>query len=91
MKADAHNHFSRSLNKLLKRYKLSQSELAKIERIEASKIVSLAYTDDGGFDFNDGSYYKEDRNVNYKLKIDYLSNESDQAKTLILLPVMAEE
>lgn len=90
MKANAHNHFSQSLNKLLKRYKLSQNELAKIERIEASKILSLAYTDDGGFDFNDGSYYTEDRDVNYKLKIDYLSNENDQ-KTLILLPVIAEE
>ena len=91
MKTSANSHFSQSLNTLLKRYSLSEHELLKLRTIDESKIVSLAYTETGGFDIHDGSFYSEEREINYKLKIDYLMNGSDRKQTLILLPVSPEE
>jgi len=91
MKTSANSHFSQSLNVLLKRYSLSEHELLKLRTIDESKIVSLAYTETGGFDISDGAFYAEERDVNYKLKIDYLINGSDRKQTLILLPVVADE
>ncbi|PHR97373.1 MAG: hypothetical protein COA80_07740 [Leeuwenhoekiella sp.] len=91
MKASANSHFSQSLNTLLKRYSLSDHELSKLRTIDESKIVSLAYTETGGFDIRDGAFYAEEREINYKLKIDYLMDDSDAKQTLILLPVIADE
>ncbi len=91
MKKTTHDHFAQSLNRLLKRYRLSNHELSALEQIDASKILSLAYTDTGGFDTQNGTFYSEDRKVNYKLKIDYLAEDSNQKQTLILLPVSIGE
>ena len=87
MKAATHNHFAQSLNALLKRYSLSEAALSALKEIDEDAILSLAYTDSGGFDLHSGTYYPEEREINYKVKIDYLAHGSENKKTLVLLPV----
>ena len=87
MKTSPKNHFSRSLNQILKRYRLSKTELQQLDAVDTDRIVSLAYTDYGGFDAQTGMYYAEERQVNYKLKLDYVKDEAGKVETLIMLPV----
>ena len=87
MKTQPKGHFSHSLNQLLKRYTLSEQDLKTLNAMDENKIVSLAYTDYGGFDEKTGNYYAEERDINYKLKVDYLKDEAGGVETLIMLPV----
>ena len=87
MKTSPKNHFSRSLNQILKRYRLSETELQQLDAVDTDRIVSLAYTDYGGFDAQTGMYYAEERPVNYKWKLDYVKDEAGKVETLIMLPV----
>ena len=42
MKTSPKNHFSRSLNQILKRYRLSETELQQLDAVDTDRIVSLA-------------------------------------------------
>ena len=88
MNTQVKGHFAHSLSNLIKRYSLSDRDLKKLQNIEDDQIVSLAYTDYGGFDFKTGVFYAEEREINYKVKIKYLINTTGELKMMILLPVV---
>ena len=85
------NHFFKTLNTLLKRYKFSNEELDSLQKVKKTEIISLAYTNDGGFDFNTGAYHDEEHSVNYKLRIYYKDASNKATKMLVLLPSSSEE
>ncbi|MFD2828159.1 hypothetical protein ACFSYG_16900 [Leeuwenhoekiella polynyae] len=85
------NHFLKTLNTLLKRYKFSNQELESLQKVKKTEIISLAYTNDGGFDLKTGDYHDEDHPVNYKLRIYYKDPQKNSTKMLVLLPSTTEE
>ena len=85
------NHFFKTLNTLLNRYKLSNKELVNLQKVKKAEIISLAYTNDGGFDLETGDYHDEDHPVNYKLRIYYKDPLKKTTKMLVLLPSTTEE
>lgn len=85
------NYFFKTLNILLKRYKFSDEELASLQKVKKTEIISLAYTNDGGFDLETGDYHDEDHPVNYKLRIYYRDLHKKITKMLVLLPSNTEE
>ena len=75
------------LKRLQRNHKWSKEDIHLVKSIENHTITSIAYTADGGFDRINGDFHREDRSLNYKIRIKYKIADSGQEKNLVLMAV----
>ncbi len=80
------NHFHKALNQILNRYSLTQTELKKTNLLSNTVIISIAFTEDGGFDKESGEFCSEVLPDTYKLRIYYLPKDGENKQMLVLVP-----
>jgi len=85
------NHFLNTIDDLRRRHQFSENELQKLEHLKTTPILSLAYTNVGGFDLKNGSFSNEGQTGTYKLKISYLSSKNAQQKVTGFIPNTVED
>jgi len=60
-----------TINSILSKKQLRKKEFQFLNRINADHIRSISVTTDGGFDPESGEFHKEDRPLNYKIRLKY--------------------
>ncbi|MFI8378314.1 hypothetical protein [Leeuwenhoekiella sp. NPDC079379] len=86
MQLSNQNHYHKTLKDLLERYKFSEAELEKIALLNTTTILSLAYTDNGGFRKRDGSFTDLESSETYKLRVYYFDIKASKSRMMLLLP-----
>ncbi|MFI8377430.1 hypothetical protein [Leeuwenhoekiella sp. NPDC079379] len=66
------NHFLKTLEDLQKRHPFSFKENQELDIIKTAPILSLSYTDEGGFNIKDGDFSKDGSVGTYKVKVNYI-------------------
>ncbi|WP_300441202.1 hypothetical protein [Christiangramia sp.] len=87
MKSQDSLHVVKCLNRLKERYELSQQELLELKRIKNCIITSIAFTENGGFDRENGEFHEEEREFSYKIRIKYRVDDLDEEKILVMVPI----
>ena len=80
------NHFLKTLNDLQKRHPFSHKENQELDFIKTTSIVSLSYTDEGGFDIKKGDFSTTGTAGTYKIKVNYIHPENSCSKIAGFLP-----
>lgn len=60
-----------TINSILSKKNLSRKEFEFLNSIDTEHVKSISVTTDGGFDPESGDFHKEDRPLNYKIRLKY--------------------
>ncbi|WP_028375441.1 hypothetical protein [Leeuwenhoekiella sp. MAR_2009_132] len=80
------NHYHKTLNDLLERYTCTEAELDKIALLNTATILSLSYTDNGGFKKCDGEFTDLESSETFKLRVYYFDVKASKSRMMLLLP-----
>jgi len=69
------------------KYDFTCEELKILEVIKKYSIHSIAFTTEGGFDFETGEFYPEERKENYKIRIIYEDELLKKVSFICLKPI----
>ena len=79
------------LQQLKNSYELSDLDLEILEKVQQYQIKSICCTTEGGFDKKTGTFYTEERTLNYKIKIVYKRTASSPTEFVLIKAEEAEE
>ncbi len=75
----------RNIERLKERFKLTDSDLALLNEIKNCEIVSIASTNEGGFEENNGKFNPSGHGYLFKVCIKYQEQHSNSVKFLCLV------
>ena len=84
------SHFKSTLAQLLKRYSCSKADWNLLKQVGYTSICKISHTEYGGFDFHTGTYLADELSNTFKIKIDYIDQQTQAYKKLFLVPSTAE-
>jgi len=90
MKNSPNSHFQNTLAQLEKRYSCSQKDWKRLKQVGYSAICKISHTEYGGFESRTESYLKDELSHTFKIKIDYIDQQTRACKKLFLVPITRE-
>ncbi|MEH6656258.1 hypothetical protein [Leeuwenhoekiella marinoflava] len=84
-------HFENALIQLLKRYNCSKKERNRLKTVDLTKISKISHTEYGGFEEQTGAFLNDAMTNTFKIKIDYIDQETRAYKKLYLVPNTEEQ
>lgn len=72
------------LRRLKERFYFSYDEIRHLNSIEKFTIISVAFTENGGFDRDTGEFHEEDTELNFKIRIKYFLKDLEIEKIMVL-------
>ena len=90
MKSSPDSHFRSTLAQLLKRYSSSKADWKRLKEVSYTSICKISHTEYGGFESHTGAYLKDELSNTFKIKIDYIDQQTRAYKKLFLIPSTGE-
>ena len=79
------------LKQLKDKYELNDLDLEILEKVQKYQIVSICCTTEGGFDKETGTFYTQDRILNYKIKVVFKRNSNSPSEFVLIKAEEAED
>ena len=79
-------HYLKScLSRINEKFQLTNNDLLKIENLKDVEILSIAYTESGGFKKANGEFHTEENTNSYKVRIKYKITGVTEEKLMLLM------